>query len=44
VIREHEQKIAEELQRNKPDVRLIRKWKGDIVQKLMRDLEAKLAR
>ena len=45
VIREHEDKIAEELQRGAPDIRLIRKWERDIdkAQKLMRDLEEKLA-
>jgi hypothetical protein len=46
VIREHEDKVAEELQRAAPDIRLIRKWEKDIdrAQKLMRDLEEKLAR
>jgi len=42
VIREHEEKIADELQKTTPDIRLIRKW--DKAQKLMRELEDKLAR
>jgi hypothetical protein len=46
VIRQHEDKIAEELRRSTPDIRLIRKWERDIdkAQKLMRELEQKLAR
>lgn len=46
VIREHEEKIAQELQKSTPDIRLIHKWERDIdkAQRLMRDLEEKLAR
>ena len=46
VIREHEEKIAEELQKNTPDIRLIRKWERDVdkAQRVMRELEQKLAR
>jgi len=46
VIREHEDKIAEELRQSTPDIRLIRKWERDVdkAQRLMRDLEEKLAR
>jgi len=46
VIQEHEEKIAEELQKTTPDVRLIRKWERDVdkARKLMRELEEKLAR
>jgi hypothetical protein len=46
VIREHEEKIGAELRKSAPDIRLIRKWERDIdrAQKLMRELEEKLAR
>jgi hypothetical protein len=46
VIREHEDKVAQELRKRTPDIRLIRKWERDIdkAQKLMRELEQKLAR
>lgn len=46
MIREHEDKIAEELRQSTPDIRLIRKWERDVdkAQRLMRDLEEKLAR
>lgn len=46
VIREHEEKIARELQKSSPNLSLIRKWERDIdkAQKLMRELEEKLAR
>jgi len=46
VIREHEDKIAAELQKSTPDIRVIRKWERDIdrAQKMMRELEEKLLR
>ncbi|HEY6293102.1 MAG TPA: hypothetical protein VI455_16240 [Terriglobia bacterium] len=46
VIRQHEDKITEELHKGTPNIRLIRKWERDIdkAQKLMRELEEKLAR
>lgn len=45
-MEEHQQKIARELEKESPDMRLIRKWNKDIdrAQKLMRELEEKLAR
>ena len=46
VIRQHEDKIAQELQKDEPEILLIRKWERDIdkAQKLMRELEGKLMR
>lgn len=46
VVEEHQQKITRELEKESPDMRLIRKWNKDIdrAQKLMRELEEKLAR
>ena len=46
VIRDHEEKIAEELLKATLDIRVIRKWERDIdkAQKQMRELEEKLAR
>ena len=46
VIRQHEDKIAHELEKDVPEILLIRKWERDIdkAQKLMRELEGKLMR
>jgi len=46
VVEVHHEKIARELEKQLPDMRLIRKWNKDIdrAQKLMRMLEEKLVR
>lgn len=46
VVEKHQTKIAREIKKPLPDVRLIRKWEREIdkAQMLMRELEEKLAR